>query len=78
MAIVVPFLLPDRYSLAPTWVGPALLLSLLVAHMIADPGRIDPRRVHERAIAIEVRDAWGGRIRLACLPYRAAGHSVTP
>ncbi len=39
VAIVVPLLLPDRYSLTPKWIGPALLALLLVAHVIADPGK---------------------------------------
>lgn len=52
VAIVVPFLLPDRFSLAPKWIGPALLLLLLVAHMIADPGRIDRQTRTSHAIAI--------------------------
>jgi hypothetical protein len=41
VAIVVPLMLPNRFSLTPKWIGPALLTALLVAHTIADPGRID-------------------------------------
>ena len=52
MAIVVPLLLPDRFSLAPKWFGPALLAALLVAHTIADPGRIDRQSRATRAIGI--------------------------
>ena len=52
VAIVVPLLLPDRFSLAPNWFGPALLAMLLVAHMIADPGRIDRQSRAARAIGI--------------------------
>jgi hypothetical protein len=52
VAIVVPFLLPDRFSLAPKWIGPALLVLLLVAHMIADPGRIDRQTRASRAIGL--------------------------
>ena len=52
MAIVVPLLLPDRYSLTPKWVGPALLTVLLVAHAIVDPGRIDRQSRATRAIGI--------------------------
>jgi hypothetical protein len=51
-AIVLPFLLPDRFSLWPQWIGPALLALLLVAHMIADPGRIDRQSSATRAIGI--------------------------
>ena len=52
VAIIVPFLLPDRFSLGPKWIGPALLLLLLLAHMIADPGRIDRQTPVSHAIAI--------------------------
>ena len=52
VAIVVPLLLPDRFSLAPKWIWPALLSLLLVAYMIADPGRIDRQTSAARAIGI--------------------------
>jgi hypothetical protein len=52
VAIVVPLLLPDRFSLAPNWIGPALLTTLLVAHTIVDPGRIDRQSRASRAIGI--------------------------
>ena len=41
IAIAVPVLLPDRFSLASKWIEPTLLALLLVSHIIADPGRID-------------------------------------
>jgi uncharacterized membrane protein len=52
VAIDVPLLLPDRFSLASKWLGPALLAALLVAHTIADPGRIDRQTRAARGIAI--------------------------
>ena len=52
VAIVVPLLLPDRFSLAAKWVAPALLTLLLVAHAIADPGRIDRQTRATRVIGI--------------------------
>jgi hypothetical protein len=52
VAIVVPLLLPDRFSVTPKWIGPALLTLLLVAHTIADPGRIDRQSRATRAIGI--------------------------
>ena len=52
VAIVVPLLLPDRFSLWTKWLWPALLVLLLVAHMIADPGRIDRQSSAARAIGI--------------------------
>ena len=52
VAIVVPLLLPDRFSLGPKWCEPTLLAALLVAHTIADPGRIDRESRATRAIGI--------------------------
>ena len=52
MAIVVPLLLPDRFSLTAKWIGPALLTLLLLAHTIADPGRIDRQSSATRAIGL--------------------------
>ena len=52
VAIVVPLLLPDRFSLAAKWCGPLVLALLLVAHVIADPGRIDRQSRATRAIGI--------------------------
>jgi hypothetical protein len=50
VAIAVPLLLPDRFSLFSKWLGPALLLALLVAHTIADPGRIDRQTPAARGV----------------------------
>ena len=52
VAISVPLLLSDRFSLLPKWIEPAVLALLLVAHMIADPGRIDRQSRAARAIGI--------------------------
>ena len=52
LAIAVPLLLPDRFSLAPKWIEPALLALLLVAHIIADPGRIDRQSSATRMIGV--------------------------
>ncbi len=54
VAIVVPLLLANRFTLVPKWIGPALLALLLVAHMIADPGRIDRQTRAARAIGISL------------------------
>jgi uncharacterized membrane protein len=51
-AITVPLLLPDRFSVVSKWVEPAVLALLLVAHIIADPGRIDRRSRATRAIGV--------------------------
>ena len=51
-AIAAPLLLPDRFSLTSKWVEPAVLALLLVAHIIADPGRIDRQSSATRAIGV--------------------------
>ena len=48
----MPLLLPDRFSLAPKWIEPALLAVLLAAHIIADPGRIDRQSRATRMIGV--------------------------
>src|SRR5947209_6858972 len=52
LAIAAPLLLADRFSLISKWIEPALLAALLVAHIIADPGRIDRQSPATRAIGI--------------------------
>lgn len=52
LAIAVPLLLPDRISLVSKWIEPAVLAVLLVAHIIADPGRIDRESSAGRMIGI--------------------------
>ena len=52
VAIAVPLLLPDRFSLVSQWVEPAVIAVLLVAHIIADPGRIDRQSRVTRAIGV--------------------------
>ena len=45
--VVVAFLhvaLPSKYRVNPAWVLPAVLLALLAALIIADPGRIDRQK----------------------------------
>jgi hypothetical protein len=48
LAIVVTALLhvilPAKYRVNPPWVGPAVLLALLAALIIGDPGRIDRQK----------------------------------
>jgi len=51
-AIAIPLLLPDRFSLVSKWIEPALLALLLVAHIIADPGRIDRQSSATRTIGV--------------------------
>ena len=47
-----PSALPDRFSLVSKWIEPALLALLLVAHIIADPGRIDRQSSATRVIGV--------------------------
>lgn len=52
VAMVVPLLLPGRYSLGPPWAASALLLLLLIALTVADPGRINRRTATVRVLEI--------------------------
>jgi hypothetical protein len=52
VAIVLPFLLPKRFTLGPRWIVPALEALLLVALMVTDPGRIDRRSTVVRGLSI--------------------------
>ena len=52
VAMALPFLLPPNYSLGPRWILPVVEALLLVALVIADPGRIDRRSVFIRALSI--------------------------
>jgi uncharacterized membrane protein len=52
VAMALPFLLPPRFSLGPTWIVPALETLLLVALIIADPGRIDRRSTLVRTFSL--------------------------
>jgi uncharacterized membrane protein len=52
VAIAVPLLLSDRFSLGPKWIWPVLLSLLLVAYVIADPGRIDRQTSATRAVGV--------------------------
>jgi uncharacterized membrane protein len=51
-AMALPFLLPSKFSLGPRWIVPLIEALLLVALVIADPGRIDRRSVFIRALSI--------------------------
>lgn len=52
VAIAVPLLLPDRFTVGPKWFEPTVLALLLVAHVIADPGRIDRQSRSARVIGV--------------------------
>jgi uncharacterized membrane protein len=50
--MALPFLLPERLNLGPTWLIPLLAGLLLIALAIGDPGRIDRRSAGLRALRI--------------------------
>jgi uncharacterized membrane protein len=52
VAMSLPFLLPARFSLGPKLIVPGIEALLLVALIIADPGRIDRRSLVIRALSI--------------------------
>ncbi len=52
VAMALPFLLPPKYSLAPKWIIPAVEALLLVALVVADPGRIDRRSSFVRVLSV--------------------------
>ena len=68
IAIAVPLLLPDRFSLVSKWIEPAVLALLLVAHIIADPGRIDRESRATRAIGVGllVVSSWRQQHKRSC------------
>jgi uncharacterized membrane protein len=51
-AMVLPFLLPARFSLGPKWIIPVIEALLLVALIVADPGRIDRRSTFVRVASV--------------------------
>lgn len=61
VVVALPFFMPEKFSPGPIWLVPALESGLLIAMLIADPGRIDKTsvRIH--------------RIRLAFVALLAAG-----
>ena len=52
VAMVLPFLLPSRFSLTPVWVIPVVEALLLVALVVADPGPIDKRSSLVRGLSL--------------------------
>ena len=68
-AMMLPILLPPRFSLGPVWIVPALEGLLLAALIVADPGRIDRRSTIVRVfsitlVALLVAGAAGVTVRL--------------
>ncbi|MGO9456770.1 MAG: hypothetical protein ACLP62_06955 [Acidimicrobiales bacterium] len=52
VAMALPFFLPTNYSFAPRWVIPVIEGILLVALIVADPGRIDRRSTFVRTLSL--------------------------
>jgi uncharacterized membrane protein len=52
VAMALPFLLPERFSIASRWISPALEAALLVTLIVADPGRIDRRSGWIRVLSV--------------------------
>jgi uncharacterized membrane protein len=52
VAMGLPFLLPSRFSLGPKWIVSGIEALLLVALIVADPGRIDRRSTSIRVLSI--------------------------
>ena len=50
LVAVLHVLLPAKYRVNPSWVLPAVLLGLLVALIIGDPGRIDRQKTWLRVV----------------------------
>ena len=52
VAIIVPLLLPSRFSVGPNWIVPAIFALLLVAVVVADRARSDRRSAVVRALSV--------------------------
>lgn len=52
VVIALPFLMPDHFSLGPTWLVPVVEGVLLVTIAVKDPGRIDRRSRDVRGLRI--------------------------
>ena len=61
VAVVLPFFMPEHFSPGPIWVVPVLESGLLVAMLLADPGRIDRTsvRIHRIRLAFVALLALG-------------------
>src|ERR1700721_3100895 len=83
VAMALPFLLPPKYSLGLTWIIPVAEALLLVALVVADPGRIDRRSVFIRALSIGlvgilVTGAAGAAVRLVVDLLRGGPETNSP
>jgi len=53
VVVVLPFLMPEKFTPGPVWLVPAIESGLLIAMLVADPGRIDRHsaRIHALRLA---------------------------
>ena len=58
VAMALPFLLPARFSLGPRWIVPVIEALLLLALVVADPGRIDRRSAFIRTLSLGLVAIW--------------------
>jgi uncharacterized membrane protein len=54
VAMALPILMPANFTLGPVWLIPVVEGMLLIAMLIADPGRIDRRSKGVRAVRITI------------------------
>lgn len=83
IAMSLPFLLPQNFSVVPRWVTPAIIGMLLIALVVADPGRIDRRSTIVRVlsialVAILVAGAAGATVRLLVDLIRGGPETSSP
>ncbi len=69
--MAIPFLMPEHFLPGPAWILSAVLAVLLVAMLIADPGRIDERSpgAHYTRLAIVVALIGGAGSAAAVLTH---------
>jgi hypothetical protein len=83
VAMALPFLLPPKYALGPKWIVPVIEAGLLVALVVADPGRIDRRSTVVRVLSlglvvILVAGAAAATIRLVIDLIRGGPETSSP
>jgi len=83
IAMTLPFLLPPKFSVGPRWIVPMVEAMLLVALIVADPGRIDRRSTIVRTLSIGlvvilVAGATGATARLVVDLIRGGPETNSP
>ncbi|MBM3657935.1 MAG: hypothetical protein FJW95_00295 [Actinobacteria bacterium] len=61
IVVILPFFMPEKFAPGPVWLVPAIQSGLLVAMLVADPGRIDRHsaRIHGLRLAFVALLALG-------------------